>query len=74
MTSWNCGAGCKINHHSIPAMELCGGLAVTEAATEYIWNHIDSLFPINPPPAFQVAWTQNVIYGHFIQRSLRNQS
>ena len=27
---------------------------VTEASTEYIWNHIESLFPSNPPPVFQV--------------------
>ena len=35
-------------------MELCGGLAVTEASSEYIWNHIESIFPNNPPPLFQV--------------------
>ena len=53
-TSWNCGAGCKIKQHSIPAMELCRGLAVTEASSEYIWKHIESIFPNNHPPLFQV--------------------
>ena len=53
-TSGNCGAGCKIKPHSILAVELCGDLAVTEAATEYIWNHVDSLFSLNPPSVFQV--------------------